>query len=97
MIRMKFLLPLLLGSFIFCSMLFTTNNFIEKDSNNNKDNFEINEDLRTSAADGYEPNDDINEAYDLTANERTWLNTINGYAYTNDADDDWYEIYVDSG
>ena len=45
--------------------------------------------------DNYEENDDETEAYDISANETKWLSEINGTG--TQADDDWYEIYIDEG
>lgn len=50
---------------------------------------------RLQTDDAYEPNDDRTSAYDLTGDERTWLNSIDGYGIQ--WDDDWYRIYVSSG
>jgi len=45
--------------------------------------------------DNYEENDTLETAYDLSTDEQTWLSTIDGPGIQ--ADDDWYEIYVDTG
>ncbi|MFX1475963.1 MAG: zinc-ribbon domain-containing protein [Promethearchaeota archaeon] len=45
--------------------------------------------------DNYEPNDNMESAYDLTDYEQTWLSEIDGYGVQ--WDDDWYEIYISSG
>ncbi len=45
--------------------------------------------------DNYEPNDDPGEAYDLTIYEDWWLSDVDGLGIQ--ADDDWYEIYIDPG
>jgi len=45
--------------------------------------------------DNYEENDDYTTAHDLSLNEGTWLSAIDGLGVQ--ADDDWYEIYVDPG
>ncbi len=47
------------------------------------------------ADDKYEENDIMAEAYDLSAREETWLNTIDGSGVQ--ADDDWYKITVPAG
>lgn len=49
----------------------------------------------SASEDGYEENDDYLSAYDLSAYEDTWLNTINGTGAQ--WDDDWYEIYINPG
>ncbi|MFX1478438.1 MAG: pre-peptidase C-terminal domain-containing protein [Promethearchaeota archaeon] len=53
------------------------------------------DDLYPIPDDNYEQNDDYSTAYDLSAYEDTWLSTIDGLGIQ--ADDDWYEIYVDPG
>ncbi|MBA7654321.1 hypothetical protein ES703_62198 [subsurface metagenome] len=45
--------------------------------------------------DNYEENDDSDTAYDLSGDEDTLLNTIDGYGVQ--LDDDWYEISIDPG
>jgi hypothetical protein len=45
--------------------------------------------------DNYEENDDFNNAYNLSSHENTWLSLIDGYGIQQD--DDWYEIFIDSG
>ena len=50
---------------------------------------------RDSADDNYEPNNNWASAYDISNDEDTFLNTIDGYGIQ--ADEDWYEIYVSSG
>jgi len=45
--------------------------------------------------DNYEENDDHLSAYNLSGEENTWLNTIDGLGIQ--LDDDWYEIYIDPG
>ncbi len=54
-------------------------------------------DLRWTAIldDKYEHNDSLATAYDLTANEQTWLSSINGLGIQ--YDQDWYKIYVSPG
>ena len=47
-----------------------------------------------SSDDNYEPNNNRTAACDLTLHERVWLHLINGYGIQ--ADDDYYEIYVNS-
>ncbi len=45
--------------------------------------------------DNYEDNDDLGSAYDLSANEATWLSMINGSGVK--LDEDWYRVYVNPG
>jgi hypothetical protein len=45
--------------------------------------------------DNYEPNDYMASAYDLSSDERTWLSNIDGMGVQ--SDEDWYQIYVNSG
>ncbi len=45
--------------------------------------------------DAYEDNDARTSAYDLVNNETEWLTDINGTGVQ--SDEDWYEIYVNSG
>lgn len=51
--------------------------------------------LEFTTDDAYEENDDMSTAYDISNNETEWLSTINSSGIQ--ADDDWYEIYVDEG
>ncbi len=53
------------------------------------------DDLLAPTDDNYEENDVYTTAYDLTMDELTWLNTIDGYGMQ--SDDDWYEIFITSG
>lgn len=49
------------------------------------------------ADDTYEENDTLATAYDLSADEDTWLSTIDGWAVASNVDEDWFEIYVAPG
>lgn len=49
----------------------------------------------SSIIDVYEENDSVGDAYDLSAFEGVWLNTIDGLA--SQSDDDWYQIVVSNG
>ncbi|GAF74521.1 unnamed protein product, partial [marine sediment metagenome] len=52
--------------------------------------------LHTSQAeDVYEENDIRTSAYDLSGDELTWLSNIGGFGVQRD--EDWYQIYIDSG
>ncbi len=54
------------------------------------------DDLPT-ADDYYEENDIRTSAYDLSADENTWLSSILTYGLGVQADYDWYEIYISPG
>ena len=45
--------------------------------------------------DNYEENDKNDNAYDISSYENTWISIIDGYGIQQD--DDWFEIYIDSG
>ncbi|GAB4542350.1 MAG: hypothetical protein Tsb0014_35020 [Pleurocapsa sp.] len=45
--------------------------------------------------DNYEPNNTLDDAYDLTNYQQTWLKDIEGVGIR--GDDDWYKVSVDSG
>ncbi len=51
--------------------------------------------IASSADDTYEQNDFIDESYDFSNRENTWLHTIDGYGIQ--SDDDWFKIDVTSG
>jgi hypothetical protein len=52
-------------------------------------------DDNSGADDNYEENDNLAEAYDLSANEESWLSELAGQAVQ--LDDDWFKIAIDSG
>lgn len=50
--------------------------------------------LAAAIDDNYEPNDSLATAFDLSNNERTWLNDIDGQG--TQANEDWYKIHADA-
>jgi PKD repeat protein len=81
---------------IFISCLVSSNYFIIFGQHTEEKQF-LGNSIKTSGSDddNYEENDDFASAYDLSAYEKTWLSTINGYG--NQSDDDYYKIYVKPG
>jgi len=69
--------------------------FVFGDNAGNQYNLWWDDLLAPWADDNYEENDADTTAYDLTMDEQTWLNTIDGYGMQYDYD--WYEIYVTPG
>ena len=53
------------------------------------------DDIPLFPEDNYEENDISSQAYNLSSYEGTWLSAINGQGIQ--ADDDWYEVYIDFG
>ncbi len=51
--------------------------------------------LPAPADDNYEPNNTLETAYDITGDEQTWLENIDGLGVANDAD--WYKLETGSG